>query len=89
MQLAISNSTKNNSTGPDDRNNGHLKYLGPLAIRYLTNMYNIVLNSNEIPKFWKFATIIPILELNKHDNIGTNYRSISFLSPIAKTLDHT
>ena len=51
VQLAISNST-NNSTGRDGINVRHLKHLGPLAIRYLTNMYNsnnTALNTNTIP----------------------------------------
>ena len=34
VQLAISNSTNNNSTRPDGINIRHLKHLGPLAIRY-------------------------------------------------------
>ena len=52
VQLAISNSTNNNSTGPDGINSraiGNLKHLEPLAIRYLTNMYNTSLNINTIP----------------------------------------
>ena len=43
VQLAISNSTNNNSTGPDGINIKHLK--APLAIGYLKNMYNII-NTN-------------------------------------------
>ena len=45
VQLAISNNTHNNSTGPDGINIRHPKHLGPLAIRYLTNMYNTALNN--------------------------------------------
>ena len=60
VQLAISNSTNNNSTGPNGINIRHLKHLGPLTIRYLTNMYKIALNTNTIPHLLKQATIIPI-----------------------------
>ena len=49
-------------------------------------MYNTVVNTNTIPYLWKRATIIPILKPNKGHNIATNYRPISLLSPIAKTL---
>ena len=73
VQLTISNSTNNNSTGPDGINIRHLKHLWPLAIRYLTNMYNIALNT--IPHLWKHATIIPIPKPNKNHNIGTNYQT--------------
>ena len=52
-------------------------------------MYNTALNTNTIPHLWKRATIIPIPKLNKDHNIGTDYRPISLLSPIAKTLEKT
>ena len=89
VQLAISNTTNNNSTESNGINIRHLKYLGSLAIRYLTNMYNIALNTNTIPHLWKRATIILIPKPNKNHNIGKNYRSTSLLSPIAKTLGKT
>ena len=89
MQLAILNSTNNNYTGPDGINIRHLKHLGPLAIRYLTNIYSIALNTNTIPHLLKGVTIIHILKPNKNHNIGTNYRPISLLSTIAKTLEKT
>ena len=89
VQLAISNSTNNNSTGPDGINIRHRKHLGSLAIRYIINMYNIAFNTNTTPQLWKRATIIPISKPNKDRNIGTNYRPILLLSPIAKTLDKT
>ena len=49
-------------------------------------MYNIALNTNTIPQFWKHAMIILIPKPNKDNNIGTNYQYISLLSPLAKTL---
>ena len=52
-------------------------------------MYNTALNSNTKPHLWKRAISIPIPKLNKDHNIGTNYRPISLLSPIAKTLKKT
>ena len=52
-------------------------------------MYNIALNTNTMPHLWKRAAIIPIPIPNKNHNIGTNYRSVSLLSPIAKTLEKT
>lgn len=84
---AISNSSNNNSTGPDNINIRHLKHLGPIAIQYLTVIYNLALNLNIIPQIWKLAKIIPIPKPNKDPNNGTSYRPISLLSPIAKTLE--
>ena len=39
VQLSISNSMNNNSTGPDGINIRNLKYLGSLVVRDLTNIY--------------------------------------------------
>ena len=89
VQLAISNSTNNNSTGPYGINIIHLKQLGLLTIRYLTNMYNITLNTSTLPHLWKRATVFPISKPNKDHNICTNYLPITLLSPIAKTLEKT
>ena len=85
--LAIKSANNNNSTGPDEINIRHLKPLGPRAISYLTKTYNIALNSNVTPKIWKTAKIIPILKPNKDPSIGTSYRPIALLSPLAKTLE--
>ena len=52
-------------------------------------MYNIALNTNTITHLWKHPSIIPTPKPNKDHNIGTNYRPISLLSPIAKTLEKT
>ena len=89
MQIATSNSTNNNSAGPDGINIRHFKHLGRLAIRYLTNMYNLALNTNTISHLWKRAAIISIPKLNKDHNIGANYRPILLLLPIAKILEKT
>ena len=89
VHAAISSSTNNNSTGtgPDHINIRHLKPLGPLAIQYLTDLLNLALTHNIIPQIWKLAKIIPIPKPNKDPCVGTSYRPISLLSPIAKTLE--
>jgi len=87
IQTAIKNSNTNKSTGPDNINIQHLKHLGPIAITYLTNLFNLTLTSNRIPQIWKLAKIIPIPKPNKPANEGTSFRPISLLSPIAKVLE--
>ena len=84
---AISNSSNNNSTGPDHINIRHLKHLGPLAFQYLTELLNLALNFNIIPQIWKLAKIIPIPKPSKDLCLGTSYRPISLLAPISKTLE--
>ena len=84
---AIKSAKNNNSTGPDNINIKHLKHLGPLAIEYLRQLLTKSLNNNIIPHIWKLAKIVPILKPNKDPGLGSSYRPISLLSPIAKTLE--
>ena len=87
ISAAIRNSKNNNSTGPDGISIRHLKHIGPLGFTYLTNTFNLALNTNTIPHMWKLANIIPILKPDKDHNTGTSFRPISLLSVISKTLE--
>ena len=49
ISAAIRNSKNNNSTGPDGISIRHLKHIGPLGLTYLTNTFNLALNTNTIP----------------------------------------
>ena len=84
---AIKTAKNNNSTGPDNLNIKHLKYLGPKALEYLRSIVEKSLNTNVIPEIWKLAKIVPILKPNKNPDEGTSYRPISLLSPIVKILE--
>jgi hypothetical protein len=84
---AIKTSKNNNSTGPDNINIKHLKHFGPIAVDYLTNIFNISINQNIIPQIWKLSKIIPILKPSKDPNDSSSYRPISLLSPLIKTLE--
>ena len=87
VRQAIMASKNNNSTGPDNINIKHLKHLGPIALSHLAHLYTTSLNTNVIPQIWKLAKIVPILKPSKDAGIGSSYRPISLLSPIAKTLE--
>ena len=87
ISAAIRNSKNNNSTGPDGISIRHLKHIGPLGLTYLTNTFNLALNTNTIPHMWKLANIIPMLKPDKDHNTGTSFRPISLLSVISKTLE--
>src|SRR6476469_4840863 len=84
---AIKDTKNNNSTGPDNVNIRHLKHFSPLDINYLTEIFNLSLNQNIIPQIWKLAKIIPIPKPSKDPGLGTSYRPISPLSPIAKIME--
>ena len=71
VQLAISNSTNNNSIGLNGINIRHLKHLGPLAIKYLTNMYNIASTLTQYPIFGNMPQSSPFQ--NQHWHQLTTY----------------
>ena len=63
------------------------RMMRPLGLTYLTNTFNLALNTNTIPHMWKLANIIPIPKPDKDHNTGTSFRPISLLSVISKTLE--
>ena len=87
VQKSINNSATNKSCGPDEINIQHLKHLGPIAIEFLTSLFNLSIQTNTIPQIWKLAKIMPVPKPNKDQNLGDSYRPISLLSPIAKVLE--
>ena len=89
VQLAISNNTNNNSTGPDGINIRHLKHLGPLAIRYFISMYNIALNTNAILYLYKRATIILTQNQTKTTTLAQTINPYHFYHLLPKHYYHT
>ena len=64
-----------------------LKYLGPAAINYVTELFNEVIKSSNTPPIWKTGCIIPLLKPDKLSDERKRYRPVSLLSPLAKTLE--
>ena len=65
----------------------HLKHLGPRGHAFLTQLFNLSLQSADIPSIWKRATLIPISKAGKPRHLGTSYRPISLLCPSIKVLE--
>ena len=65
----------------------HLKHLGPRGLRFLTHLFNLSLQSADIPSIWKRATLIPIPKAGKPRHLGTSFRPISLLCPSIKVLE--
>ena len=78
-----------NSTAPsaDGLTIHQLKHLGPLGIRYLTNLFNLSYQHANLSAIWKQAVIIPILKPGKLKDQGPSYRPISILCPASKVLE--
>ena len=87
MSEAIKRSKNSTATGPDGICILHLKHMGPLALGYLTNLFNISVANADIPSIWKSALVLPVLKTGKVPTEGPSYRPISLLCPASKVLE--
>ena len=87
VEEAIKLSGTSSATGPDSLNMLHIRNLGPLAINYLTMIFNLSLQHACIPSIWKMATIICLPKPGKPIDQSTSYRPISLLCPASKVLE--
>jgi hypothetical protein len=58
--------------------------LPTIGIKYLTQLFNVVLLKGYFPAQWKVAQIILILKPGKHPKELTSYRPISLLPIVSK-----
>ena len=87
VEKAIKQSSNSIATGPDGLMMLHLKHLGPRGLQYLTHLFNLSVQSADIPSIWKQAAIVPIPKPGKPRHLGTSYRPISLLCPSIKVLE--
>jgi hypothetical protein len=78
------NSTK--ATGPDQIHNIILKASAGIISEHLTFLFNRSLNEGIFPAVWKTAHVTPIHKKGNKE-LCTNYRPISLLSCVGKTLE--
>ena len=64
-RAAIKSAKASKALGPEHISKVHLKHLGPNGIKYLTDIFNLSINTSNIPAIWKSSTIIPLLKPNK------------------------
>ena len=87
LMKAIKGCRNSQAFGPDKLNIIHLKHLGPRAIEYITNLFNLSATTCQITAIWKSSLIIPIPKPGKDTSQGTSYRPISLICPAAKVLE--
>ena len=84
---AIKKSKNSKAIGPDKISNLHLKHLGPKGITYLTKIFNLSVQTSQIPSIWKTSLIIPLLKPGKDAKEAKSYRPVSLLCPSIKILE--
>lgn len=74
---------KSNAVGSDKISPTLIKLILPHIARYITHIYNTILNSSEFPTLWKIAKVIPIPKVE--NLIGPcDFRPKSILSYLSK-----
>ena len=79
--------TKNTSPGTDSIPFRALKLGPPTLLTHLARLYNACLALGYFPKAWKIAKLTMIPKPNKNHADPKNYRPISLLSTLGKTLE--
>ena len=70
--------------GPNNISFEVWRYLGDVAIMWLTKLFNSIFRSNKMPDEWRRSILVPIFK-NKGDiQSCTNYRGIKLMSHTMK-----
>ncbi|CAK1589283.1 unnamed protein product [Parnassius mnemosyne] len=84
VKRALKKIKNHKSVGPDSIPADLWKLLGPIAVQWLTKLFNQILTSMKIPKSWRHSYLVPFYK-NKGDvsDCG-NYRGIKLTSHTLK-----
>jgi hypothetical protein len=80
LKTALSQLKNSKAAGLDDILAEFLKHLGPIATKWLLELFDQCRVTQMIPKMWRKARIIAIPKPDKDPNIPKNFRPISLLS---------
>lgn len=80
----IKTTKKKRAAGPDEIPNSTFHALPNIAVVYITNIINAILNLRHFLAKWKHATIVTISKPGKNPGFAENYRQIELLNTLAK-----
>ena len=75
------------ATGPDSIPAFILKTAADELTPFLTRLFQLSLNSGEVPPDWLFAWVVPIFKKGER-HLAANYRPVSLTSIVCKVLEH-
>ncbi|KAL4154014.1 hypothetical protein QTP88_001847 [Uroleucon formosanum] len=79
LQTAIDELKNKKAAGVDDICTEQIKNLGPIAKKWLLDLFNNIKNTEQIPKIWRKSKIIALLKPGKTPDDPKNFRPISLL----------
>ncbi|XP_053383630.1 uncharacterized protein LOC128549901 [Mercenaria mercenaria] len=86
VEITLKSLNTGKASGPDNINSRILKELSHEIASPLCSLFNRSLHIGKVPSLWKLANVCAIHKKND-PYIVSNYRSISLLSTISKTLE--
>lgn len=87
VQSEINKLNNKKSPGYDSISAKIVKLLPKKAVKYLTTLYNSMLQLNFFPSQWKCAEIIMLLKPNKPESDPASHRPISLLTTFSKIFE--
>ena len=85
--LIANKRTKNTAPGTDGIYYSHIKNLPINALEYLAEIYETSITTNYFPDLWKQGTTILLPKPNKDHKDPKNYRPITLLPALGKTME--
>ena len=73
--------------GPDGIPIKVWRYLGDIAIVWLTKMFNNIFRSNKMSEEWRISILVPIYKNKRDVQSCTNYRGIKLMSHTIKLFE--
>ena len=87
VERALSGTRANTATGPDDIPGAVVKKLAAAMSVNICQIFNLSFNSNTLPSQWKKANVTPVWKGKGCKSHPSNYRPISILPVLARTLE--
>ena len=88
LNFAIKRLKRGRSSGYDNLESEHICYVGEVCKQVFTQIFNAILNLEEIPPSLKFGVIIPLYKGKGKDPLLCNsYRGITVYSNLTKLLE--
>ena len=87
VSVAIMSAKNSTALDPDGLAIKMLNHMGEQGVNYLCKVFNICINTFEIPQKGKLGKIIPLPKPGKPLHQGSSYRPITNLSPMVKVLE--
>jgi retron-type reverse transcriptase len=87
VHVALTNLKSSTATGPDEIPAFILKELAPIIAPTIAKIFNSSLSQGVVPGAWKQANVSPVYKSKGSRMDATNYRPISILPVLARTLE--